>query len=438
MPSHSARFSVFRCPMFVGLASLALLGCGGDLGSQEGVQQVTGDVGALPTPPATAATISFTPFSDDVGKQATVESRALIRSAGGYQSFFGHAAPSAVDFSREWVMFYASGTKPTGGYQASFLSVLRTGPSLIAITQLKSPGANCGTTQAFTTPYALIKFPAQPGTSAQFYKQDDVVDCGAGLCAAVLCATGSDCDPTTGKCVPGPARCGGIAGIACPGLGRCVDDPNDSCDPAAGGADCGGICSCGQNGACDANSKFDSSPSVCACVPVKPVCGPVCDIYCQYGNVADANGCPTCQCNPDPCATVKCAGGTHCDSGKCVSDGVSCGGFAGTPCPGIGKCVDNPNDGCDPATGGADCSGICSCIQNVLCVQGSNFDSSPSVCACVPAASGTCPPEKCPTPGPKSVSTICADGSVAGPVCALGANNVCGWTITTCPAPAAI
>ena len=255
MSSQPARSSVFRFPMFVGLASLALLGCGGDLGGQEGVQQITGDVGAIATPPATAATIAFTPFSDDVGKQAATESRALIRSAGGYQSFFGHAAPAGVDFSREWVMFYAAGTKPTGGYEASFLAVLRAGPSLIAITQLMSPGAACGTTQAFTTPYALIKFPAQPGTSAQFYKQDDIIDCGAGSCAAVLCPTGSDCDPTTGKCVPGPARCGGIAGIACPGLGKCVDDPNDSCDPAAGGADCGGICSCIQNVACDAEQQ---------------------------------------------------------------------------------------------------------------------------------------------------------------------------------------
>jgi protease stability complex PrcB-like protein/antistasin family protein len=439
MPSRSPRSSVSSFPGLVGLVSLALLGCG-DVGAPDDVQQVTGDVGAIATTPATAATITFTAFSDDVGAQAGTESRTLIRSARGYQSFFGHAAPAAVDFSREWVMFYAAGTKPTGGYEASFLAVLRAGPSLIAITQLKSPGANCGTTEALTTPYALIKFAAQPGTSPQFFKQDGSSDCGPSLCAAVQCPTGSDCDPATGKCVPGPVRCGGIAGIPCPGLGKCVDDPNDSCDPAAGGADCGGICSCIQNVACIQGTQFDGSASVCACVPVKPpVCPPVCDIYCQYGNVPDANGCPTCQCNPpptDPCATVKCAGGTHCDAGKCVSDGVSCGGFAGTPCPGMGKCVDNPNDSCDPAAGGADCGGICSCIQNVLCVQGSSFDSSPSVCACVPSSSGSCPPEKCPTPAPATVSMICADGSIAGPVCAPGVNGVCGWTITRCPATA--
>jgi hypothetical protein len=43
-----------------------------------------------------------------------------------------------------------------------------------------------------------------------------------------------------GKCVQ---SCGGIAGIQCHEAAQsCVDDPSDSCDPAHGGADCGGIC----------------------------------------------------------------------------------------------------------------------------------------------------------------------------------------------------
>jgi hypothetical protein len=30
-------------------------------------------------------------------------------------------------------------------------------------------------------------------------------------------------------------------------------------------------------------------------------CGPVCEIYCQYGNVLDTKGCPTCSCKKSPC-----------------------------------------------------------------------------------------------------------------------------------------
>ena len=379
-----------RASILAGMGALALVGCG-TVGDGSDVQQVNGDVSAASPLPPTASTIAFQEFSDDVGDRAASENRTLIRTARGYQSFFGHAPPAGVDFSREWVIFYAAGTKPTGGYDANVLALLRSGTTLIAITQLVSPGASCAVTDALTSPNVLVKFAAQAGSSASFFKQDRTQDCPTDACAAVLCPAGSVCDPTTGKCGPGPVHCGGIAGIACPGIGRCVDDPSDSCDPNAGGADCGGICSCVQNVLCTIDHKFDSSPSVCACVPNNPpTCPPVCTIYCQYGNVPDANGCPTCKCNPPPdaCAAVLCPAGSTCDpaTGKCSAAPVRCGGIAGIACPGIGHCVDDPSDSCDPNAGGADCGGICSCFQNVLCTIDHEFDSSPSVCACVPGA----------------------------------------------------
>lgn len=36
--------------------------------------------------------------------------------------------------------------------------------------------------------------------------------------------------------------CGGIAGLSWPDSLICIDDPNDSCAPKNGGADCSGIC----------------------------------------------------------------------------------------------------------------------------------------------------------------------------------------------------
>jgi hypothetical protein len=61
------------------------------------------------------------------------------------------------------------------------------------------------------------------------------------------CPAGYQCrlDVGVNPDLPGRCRqfCGGIAGIACHDAGEtCQDDPADGCDPAKGGADCGGIC----------------------------------------------------------------------------------------------------------------------------------------------------------------------------------------------------
>ncbi len=93
-----------------------------------------------------------------------------------------------------------------------------------------------------------------------------------------------------GACETTGAFCGGIAGIPCPDGQVCVDDPSDDCDPRAGGADCGGICT----------SKSD------------------------------------------PCASVRCPSGTQCvadgESVRCAPTGGACGD---TVCPAGTQCC-NP------------------------------------------------------------------------------------------------
>jgi hypothetical protein len=501
------------------------------------VETVTGDVSAPDAPLSTDRALSFQSVTDDAGARAATQNRTLIRTGRGYQEFFGHAPPAAIDFSREWVVFYGAGSQP-GGYGAGVATVTLSGSSLVVVTELVAPGAGCPVPASGggAAVYALVKLPAQPGVMIDFRKKDRTgPSCPPpSPCAAVLCPAGQHCEaqaarcadattcqptgvcvadppkvvcgglagivcPGQGKCVDDPSdgcdastggvdcggvcqcavstcpsgstfdaspsvcacspppptkvRCGGIAGATCPGFGRCVDDPSDSCDPNAGGADCGGICQCIDNVDCAAGTVFDSTPSVCTCVKASPhTCGPVCDIFCAYGSVLDADGCPTCTCNPPP-------GGPK----------VGCGGIAGFPCPGLGKCVDDPSDSCDPNAGGADCGGICSCIDNVSCVAGTVFDSSPSVCSCVPQtppicngpvcaiycangylldASGcpscgcnpspptACPVAKCPSPAPAAPNVICADGTtVGGPACVVMADGTCGWTIVSCPTP---
>jgi len=102
------------------------------------------------------------------------------------------------------------------------------------------------------------------------------------------------------------------------------------------------------------------------------------------------------ECAPgDKCALVRCAAGTHCEAGSCIPDEPQqlCGGIAGFPCPGAGKCVDDPSDDCDPKQGGADCGGMCLCPRAGICPIGSRWDPSPNVCSCVPAA--TCGGNAC-------------------------------------------
>src|SRR5262249_11695483 len=104
-------------------------------------------------------------------------------------------------------------------------------------------------------------------------------------------------------------------------------------------------------------------------------------------------------CNEPPatCETTQCADGQRCEMRpvvcitdpcpeipSCVSDNGLCGGFAGLACPRGLQCVDDRGDDCDPNNGGADCGGVCTCVENVLCPVNQKFDSSLDVCACVP------------------------------------------------------
>jgi hypothetical protein len=66
-----------------------------------------------------------------------------------------------------------------------------------------------------------------------------------GAAGQLACSTEADAAQLTsaGSASEGEGQfCGGFANIQCPSGLQCVDDPNDSCAPSEGGADCGGIC----------------------------------------------------------------------------------------------------------------------------------------------------------------------------------------------------
>lgn len=154
--------------------------------------------------------------------------------------------------------------------------------------------------------------------------------------------------------------CGGIAGILCPAGYICVGDPDDSCDPATGGADCAGTC----------QKQTDASACAAILCETGTFC---CDDGCGNGScVPIGEVCPQATCEPpadddaSACAAVLCETGTQCcddghGNGICVPIGEECPpATSGEPC-GDNVCGDGEyccNESC----------GICAPIGGV-CTQ---------------------------------------------------------------------
>jgi hypothetical protein len=100
----------------------------------------------------------------------------------------------------------------------------------------------------------------------------------------------------------------GSGGIS--GAGGCIQPPCVPLDCPYGYAPSSSPCGCGQcapppdAGTAKDGGKKDASADGS---PDLHVCGPVCAIYCQNGNVLDSSGCPTCQCKTTP----DCPTGSH-------------------------------------------------------------------------------------------------------------------------------
>lgn len=98
---------------------------------------------------------------------------------------------------------------------------------------------------------------------------------------------------------PGTGQfCGGFAAIQCPEGLVCVDDPNDSCDPRTGGADCGGICVKGTSQTAEKKKCDDKDPAYRYVSRDVNEC-PAILFFCNEGETAFFNECG-CGCVTNP------------------------------------------------------------------------------------------------------------------------------------------
>ncbi|XP_046568715.1 BPTI/Kunitz domain-containing protein 4-like, partial [Haliotis rubra] len=108
----------------------------------------------------------------------------------------------------------------------------------------------------------------------------------------------------------------------------------------------------------------------------RPVCGPVCAIFCKCGNIPDERGCPTCRCRPcgpSICPLRRCARPIECRFGVKKVNG----------CP---TCECNP--------GPADCSKVgCPPDVAIKCAYGVKIINGCPSCSC--NSGPVCPKRRC-------------------------------------------
>lgn len=75
----------------------------------------------------------------------------------------GTPAAPAVDFARDMVILVATGSRPTGGYSVRVDAVEPVGTGAVVRYTVTAPGAGCMTTQAITSPIAVVRVPRVDG-----------------------------------------------------------------------------------------------------------------------------------------------------------------------------------------------------------------------------------------------------------------------------------
>jgi hypothetical protein len=133
--------------------------------------------------------------------------------------------------------------------------------------------------------------------------------------SAAACSAAGDPTEEVGEAELGARQfCGGIAALPCPAGHECVDDRSDDCDPAQGGADCGGVCVRARGGKKGCRygdpSRQWVSRSADQCAAIR--------FYCEQGTpFSDRCGCGCDLGAGTPCGGSVCGAGEFCCNASC-------------------------------------------------------------------------------------------------------------------------
>jgi hypothetical protein len=227
--------------------------------------------------------------------------------------------------------------------------------------------------------------------------------CQSTRCTSVRCSDGTSCDVNDGQC-----KCGGPGGIQCaadqvcqPAAKACVPavdcrklacPRNQTCDLATNHCQCGGS-ACSSEQFCSISAADEKSCIASLCAGVSCAGLTQCDsadgyckcngVLCQAGEScacppgADGGSCEaaalSCQ-SSSACSSVNCLGGTTCDpaDGRC-----KCGGPGGPVCSSAQICSLRPSPQCQ---GGQQCLGTDG--RPTACPGGTSCDPEDGRCKC--------------------------------------------------------
>ncbi len=152
------------------LAPLAAIsGC-----AEDELEEPLADAAPL-SPASEERSVPFVKIEARVSARQPGELSRLITSREQYRALLGSEPPADIDFGQHWVVYYAAGVRPTGGYEARIadIRIARNGRTLLITTQLVEPGPGCIVTQALTHPHVLVRFPIPAGVRRVAFEHEN-------------------------------------------------------------------------------------------------------------------------------------------------------------------------------------------------------------------------------------------------------------------------